>query len=100
AEDFQVPAHFFGVTTRPTFLPFFLMLFGVVLVLTVPVAASGALGSVLIGGIVQSRLYPPAILHVTTNVGPRSGNTYTRTELPPLKIVSFALTGSVTTGFA
>ena len=75
-----------------------------VFVLTVPTDASGALGSVLIGGIVEVEVVAAAdcILQTVTNVGPRSGNTYTRIVSlpPPLKIVSFAFTGSVTTGFA
>ena len=45
------------------------------------------------------------ILPTDTNVGPRSGNTYTSTvslppTLAPLNRVSLPLTGSVTTGFA
>ena len=56
ADDFQAFLHVLGVMIRPSFFLPFLMLNGEVLVLTVAVAASGALGSVLIGGIVQSRL--------------------------------------------
>ena len=56
ADDFQLPLHFLGVMTRPSFFLPFLMLTGLVFVFTVPTEASGALGSVLIGGIEQSRL--------------------------------------------
>ena len=51
---FQVPLHFLGVTIRENFFLPFLMIFSCVFVLTVPTEASGALGSVLIGGILKS----------------------------------------------
>src|SRR5918996_2315077 len=84
------------------------MLFLGVLVFTDVTDASGALGSVLIGGMLKSSVYfPPFLitLPTDTNVGPRSGNTYTSTVsrppcLAPLKMVSFPFTGSSTTGRA
>ena len=88
-------------------LPFLIRFTGV-LVFTEVTEASGALGSVLIGGMLKSSVYllPFLItLPTDTNVGPRSGNTYTSTVsrppcLAPLKMVSLPLTGSSTTGRA
>ena len=54
ASVFHVPEHFFGATISGYFFPLFLTVFFSVLVLTVTTDASGALGSVLIGGIEQS----------------------------------------------
>src|SRR4029079_16859577 len=88
-------------------LPFLIVLRGV-FVFTDVTDASGALGSVLIGGTLKSSVYlPPDLLTfpTETNVGPRSGNTYTSTAslppcLSPLKRVSLPFTGSSTTGRA
>src|SRR2546422_964326 len=83
--------HLLGATTRLIFLPPFLMVKALVVVFTVPTEASGALGSVLIGGIVEVGLYPPQCGQGVANVRPRSGRGYNMSWFPAVENVTLAL---------